>query len=98
MSCLLFSITLSFSGILIMNFSEEIDQLQVIKSVSNAACELGYEAYIVGGFVRDLILKRPSIILGQQNWRFRTGTSNLWGQGKNHIGKILENQLLRMEH
>lgn len=43
-----------------MNFSEEIDQLQVIKSVSNAACELGYEAYIVGGFVRDLILKRPS--------------------------------------
>ncbi len=43
-----------------MNFSEEIDQFQVIKSVSNAACELGYEAYIVGGFVRDLILKRPS--------------------------------------
>ncbi len=43
-----------------MNFSEEIDQLQVIKSVSTAACELGYEAYIVGGFVRDLILKRPS--------------------------------------
>ena len=43
-----------------MNFSKEIDQLKVIKSVSNAACELGYEAYVVGGFVRDMILKRPS--------------------------------------
>jgi len=43
-----------------MNFSKEIDQLQIIKSVSNAANELGYEAYIVGGFVRDMILKRPS--------------------------------------
>ena len=35
------------------------DQL-IFKTVSTAADALGVEAFVVGGYVRDLLLKRPS--------------------------------------
>lgn len=43
-----------------MNLSKEIAEIEVIKRVGACADELGFEAYVVGGFVRDLLLKRPS--------------------------------------
>ncbi|MBD8487542.1 HD domain-containing protein [Echinicola sp. CAU 1574] len=43
-----------------MNLTKEIDQIEVIRRVGKCADELGLEAYVVGGFVRDLLLKRPS--------------------------------------
>jgi poly(A) polymerase len=42
-----------------MNVAESLDH-PVFKLVGEAADEMGVEAYVVGGFVRDLILKRPS--------------------------------------
>ncbi|MBL4653253.1 MAG: HD domain-containing protein [Flavobacteriales bacterium] len=42
-----------------MNLSEHI-HLSAIKVVSETASEANIEAYIVGGFVRDILLKRPS--------------------------------------
>ncbi|WP_215222898.1 CCA tRNA nucleotidyltransferase [Echinicola shivajiensis] len=43
-----------------MNLSKEIAEIDVIKRVGACADELGFEAYVVGGFVRDLLLKRSS--------------------------------------
>ncbi len=43
-----------------MNFSEDLSLNDVFKTVSEAAREDGVAAYVVGGFVRDLILKRPN--------------------------------------
>ncbi len=43
-----------------MNYSKDLDKLPAIKSISKAAETLGYDAYVVGGFVRDIFLKRPS--------------------------------------
>lgn len=43
-----------------MNFSTELNDNQVFKKVSEAAGLLKVESYVVGGYVRDLILKRPS--------------------------------------
>ncbi len=43
-----------------MNFSAELDENQVFKTVSRAAGLLKVESYVVGGYVRDLILKRAS--------------------------------------
>ncbi len=42
-----------------MNFSEDLNSVPVFKTVSKVATRLGYETYIVGGYVRDLLLKRP---------------------------------------
>ena len=42
-----------------MNLKEKI-QSEVFLAVSKAADEMGVEAYVVGGYVRDLILERPS--------------------------------------
>lgn len=42
-----------------MNFLETLDTNPIFKIVSAAAAELGIEAFAVGGFVRDLLLKRP---------------------------------------
>jgi poly(A) polymerase len=43
-----------------MNFKEQLSGYPVLEIVANAAAELGVEAYVIGGFVRDLILKRNS--------------------------------------
>ena len=43
-----------------MNFKEQLTPYPVLGIVAAAAKELGVEAYIIGGFVRDLILKRNS--------------------------------------
>lgn len=42
-----------------MNFKKELDQVEVFAKVAKAAKNLGLETYVVGGFVRDLILGRP---------------------------------------
>ncbi|MCU0341057.1 MAG: CCA tRNA nucleotidyltransferase [Spirosomaceae bacterium] len=43
-----------------MNFSETILQNPIFQTVSQCARQIGVDAYIIGGFVRDLILQRPS--------------------------------------
>ena len=43
-----------------MNFKEQLIQYPILEIVAKAAAELGVEAYVIGGFVRDLILKRNS--------------------------------------
>jgi len=43
-----------------MNFSALLAQHPVFELVKKSAHALGIEAYVVGGYVRDLILKRPS--------------------------------------
>ncbi len=41
-----------------MNFSAQLNAIPAFNSVAQAAEKLGVEAYIVGGFVRDQLLKR----------------------------------------
>lgn len=41
------------------NFADKLDR-RVFRIVGEAADSLGREAYVVGGYVRDLILRRPS--------------------------------------
>jgi putative nucleotidyltransferase with HDIG domain len=43
-----------------MNFKEQLDQPEIFARVGRIADQLGMETYVVGGYVRDLILKRPS--------------------------------------
>src|SRR5690606_11066575 len=43
-----------------MNVRESLDGNEVFKRVGACADELGLETYVVGGFVRDLILKKDS--------------------------------------
>lgn len=43
-----------------MNFSSELDNNQVFTTIGKAADRLGVPCYVVGGYVRDLIMKRPS--------------------------------------
>ncbi len=43
-----------------MDFKEVLDQDQIFSVVKNCAGKLNIEAFVVGGYVRDLILKRPS--------------------------------------
>jgi poly(A) polymerase len=43
-----------------MNFSEVLDTNPIFQKIALCAQELDVEAYVIGGFVRDLILKRPS--------------------------------------
>jgi len=43
-----------------MNFKEQLINYPILEIVARASAELGVEAYIIGGFVRDLILKRSS--------------------------------------
>jgi poly(A) polymerase len=42
-----------------MNFSEDLRDIPVFKLIGNAANQLGFETYAVGGYVRDLLLHRP---------------------------------------
>lgn len=43
-----------------MNFTDTLDKTPVFKKIQEAAKSLGIHAYVVGGYVRDLLLKRPS--------------------------------------
>ncbi|KAA0991898.1 CCA tRNA nucleotidyltransferase [Dyadobacter aurulentus] len=43
-----------------MNFKEQLSGYPILEIVAKAAAELNVEAYVIGGFVRDLILKRDS--------------------------------------
>lgn len=43
-----------------MDFQALIEQTPVFQHIHAAAKELGVKAYVIGGFVRDYILKRPS--------------------------------------
>ena len=43
-----------------MNFKEQLINYPILEIVARASSELGVDAYIIGGFVRDLILKRSS--------------------------------------
>jgi len=43
-----------------MNFTETLAENPVFEVVARAAAELGLSTYVVGGYVRDLLLKRPS--------------------------------------
>jgi len=43
-----------------MNFSEVLVSNPLFQIVAECAQALGVEAYVIGGYVRDLILKRPS--------------------------------------
>ncbi|NIJ53050.1 CCA tRNA nucleotidyltransferase [Dyadobacter arcticus] len=43
-----------------MNFKEHLLGYPILDVVAKSAAELGVEAYVIGGFVRDLILKRNS--------------------------------------
>jgi len=42
-----------------MNFSEDLNKVSVFKTVAKVSVQLDYEAYAVGGYVRDLLLNRP---------------------------------------
>ncbi len=42
------------------NYSDVLDKLPIFRLVGNVADDLGFETYVVGGYVRDMILKRPS--------------------------------------
>ena len=43
-----------------MNFKESLDQLEIFGRVGKLADKMGLETFVVGGYVRDLILKRQS--------------------------------------
>jgi putative nucleotidyltransferase with HDIG domain len=43
-----------------MNFSEKLNQFPIFSHLAKTAQDLKVETYLVGGFVRDLILTRPS--------------------------------------
>ena len=43
-----------------MNLREALDKHSIFTALANAATELNYPTYVIGGWVRDLLLKRPS--------------------------------------
>ncbi|TDQ13566.1 tRNA nucleotidyltransferase/poly(A) polymerase [Algoriphagus boseongensis] len=43
-----------------MNFKTQLAQFEVFDKVAHAAQKLGLKTYVVGGYVRDLVLGRPS--------------------------------------
>ncbi len=43
-----------------MNFNETLDKTPIFAQIARQADALGVHAYVIGGFVRDLVLKRPS--------------------------------------
>jgi poly(A) polymerase len=43
-----------------MNFSETLDKNPIFNIISREADKLDVRAYVIGGFVRDLVLNRPS--------------------------------------
>jgi tRNA nucleotidyltransferase (CCA-adding enzyme) len=57
--------------------------VNILKTIGKAASELGYDAYVVGGFVRDLFLYRPNedidIVIEGDGIRFAKTYSKLMG-------------------
>jgi poly(A) polymerase len=52
---------LGFLGLkLKMNYSEVLHKNKIFEVVGQCALELGFDTYVIGGWVRDLVLKRPS--------------------------------------
>ncbi|UYZ59625.1 CCA tRNA nucleotidyltransferase [Hymenobacter latericus] len=43
-----------------MNLPPQLPDLPLFRTIADAAQELGYPAYVIGGYVRDLALQRPS--------------------------------------
>ncbi|MCU0323912.1 MAG: CCA tRNA nucleotidyltransferase [Spirosomaceae bacterium] len=43
-----------------MNFKEILNKESIFRVLSDSAGELGLESYVIGGYVRDLILERPN--------------------------------------
>jgi poly(A) polymerase len=43
-----------------MNFSESLNSNKVFDIIAGSAQKLNLESYVIGGYVRDLLLKRPS--------------------------------------
>lgn len=43
-----------------MNLLPQLPDLPLFRTIADAARELGYPAYVIGGYVRDLALQRPS--------------------------------------
>jgi len=43
-----------------MNFSPVLKEVFLFQLVADAGKKLGFDTYVVGGYVRDLILKRKS--------------------------------------
>lgn len=43
-----------------MDYSEDLNKNEIFSLVTESADELKLEAYVIGGYVRDMILKRPS--------------------------------------
>src|SRR5688572_197228 len=43
-----------------MNLASSLHEHSIFQTISNVADHLGTEAYVVGGYVRDILLKRPS--------------------------------------
>ena len=43
-----------------LNFKQHLSELPIFTTIGEAADELKVEAYVIGGYVRDLILNRPN--------------------------------------
>lgn len=43
-----------------MNFKAQLKDIGVVQNIAKAARQINIEAYIVGGYVRDLVMNRPS--------------------------------------
>ena len=43
-----------------MNCSQAINSIDIIQTIQQASLKLQYDSYVVGGFVRDYLLKKPS--------------------------------------
>lgn len=43
-----------------MNFKEILNKESIFRVLSDSANELGLESYVIGGYVRDLVLERPN--------------------------------------
>lgn len=43
-----------------MNLRDKLNPPHVFEAVSSVATELNFETYVIGGYVRDILLKRPS--------------------------------------
>ncbi len=90
-----------------MNFKNDLNDLTVFKEACVTACELNVDAFIVGGFVRDLILKKENNISGFRKNEidfviigdgpnFALELAKKFGIEKINIFKILELLILKL--